>query len=189
MAVAAILLCGGASRRFGANKLLAGEEPIAVLSARNLREGAGPVLAVLPPGDAALRAVLEAAGCAIIETDRTARGMGASLAAAVESSARADGWIVALGDMPLVRPGTIAAVKSALERGAVLAAPCDSRGQRGHPVGFSAALRDELLALDGDVGARDLVSRHAGRLKRIETDDRGIFIDIDTPADLRELQQ
>ena len=50
MDVAGILLCGGASRRFGANKLLAGDEPIALAAARNLRAGAGNVLAVLPLG-------------------------------------------------------------------------------------------------------------------------------------------
>ena len=46
--IAGILLCGGAGRRFGVNKLLAGEEPIAALSARNLKEGVGNVLAVIP---------------------------------------------------------------------------------------------------------------------------------------------
>jgi molybdenum cofactor cytidylyltransferase len=51
-------------------------------------------------------------------------------------------------------------------------------------VGFSAALRAELLALDGDTGARAVVERHAARIERIVTVDPGIFIDIDTPRDL-----
>src|SRR5690606_22598116 len=136
---------GGASRRFGSNKLLAGEVPIAVRAARNLRAGAGNVLAVIPLGSTALREALERDGCEIFETDRTARGMGASLAAGVEATASAAGWIVALGDMPLVRPATIASIREALVAGATLAAPVDASGRRGHPVGFSARLRDELL--------------------------------------------
>lgn len=186
-AVAGILLCGGASRRFGANKLLAGDAPLVVHAARNLRAATGHVLAVIPPGAAALREILEAGGCEIVETDRTARGMGASLAAGVAAAARAGGWVVALGDMPRVRPGTIASIAGAIARGALVAAPFDAAGRRGHPVGFAAALRGELLALDGDIGARTVIDRHAASLCRVETDDPGIFLDIDTPADLRKL--
>ena len=188
MGIAGVLLCGGASSRFGSDKLVAGREPIAVRAARNLIAGAGHALAVIPLGRGALREALEAAGCEILESDRTARGMGASLAAGVESTARADGWIVALGDMPGVRVGTITAVRAALERGAAIAAPFDAHGRRGHPVGFSARLRDELLALDGDIGAREVLRRHAEAIEAIATDDPGIFIDIDTPADLSRLE-
>lgn len=186
--IAAILLCGGAARRFGAHKLLAGDEPIVARAARHLIEGAGHALAVIPVGDAPLRAVLEPLGCEVLESDRTPRGMGASLAAGVQATAHAAGWIVALGDMPLVRPDTIRRVKRALQEGAALAAPFDAQGRRGHPVGFAAALREELLALDGDMGARELIRRRADALERLRLDDPGIFVDIDTPEDLRELE-
>jgi molybdenum cofactor cytidylyltransferase len=185
--IAGILLCGGAGRRFGVDKLLAGEEPIVALAARNLRAGAGNALAVVPLRRSRLRSVLEAEGCEVLESERTPEGMGASLAAAIAAASGAEGWIVALGDMPLVDPRTIASVRKALERGAPMAAPYDRAGRRGHPVGFSRALRDELLELGGDVGARDLLARHAGMVERIVTDDPGIFVDIDTREDLEEL--
>jgi molybdenum cofactor cytidylyltransferase len=185
--IAALLLCGGSGTRFGGDKLLAGDQPIAARAARNLVAGAGPALAVIPVGAAQLRALLEGAGCEVFESDRTTFGMGATLAAGIEATARADGWIVALGDMPAIAPRTIADVRQGLEAGALIAAPFDAQGRRGHPVGFSAHLRDELLALDGDVGARDILARHAGEIMRIESDDPGIFIDIDTRADLDRL--
>lgn len=185
MACIGILLCGGEARRFGADKLLAGEEPVAVRAARNLLQGVAHVLAVVPPGRAALAEALAAAGCEILETDRTALGMGSSLAAGVEASLAAGAWIVALGDMPAIEPRTVLAVRQALEAGAPIAAPYDTKGRRGHPVGFAAALRDELLALHGDAGARAILARHSPSIARVSTDDRGIFIDIDTPGDLR----
>lgn len=188
MACIGILLCGGSASRFGADKLLAGTDPIAPRAARNLLEGAGEVLAVVPPGRAALSRALEAAGCRVLESERTALGMGSSLAAAVEASAQADGWIVALGDMPAVLPRTIAMVKGALEAGALIAAPFDGEGRRGHPVGFAAQLRDDLLGLRGDVGAREVIARHAAEVMPLPSDDPGICVDIDTPGDLRRLE-
>jgi len=184
--IRALLLCGGRSTRFGADKLLAGDEPLALQSARALREGAGTVLAVMPPGRAELRRILEDLGCEILETDLTSRGLGASLAAGVEAASSASGWIVALGDMPRLRPRTIAAVKAALEKGATIAAPFHG-GKRGHPVGFSAGLRSELVALDGDFGARGVLEAHANEVVRVDVDDAGIFIDVDTPEDLQRL--
>jgi molybdenum cofactor cytidylyltransferase len=56
-------------------------------------------------------------------------------------------------------------------------------GQRGHPVGFGAAWREELLKLDGDDGARALLKDKP--VTRILTEDEGAFRDIDTLGDLR----
>ena len=110
-----LLLCGGKSSRFGSDKLLAVIEgrPMVDYSARNLIEGGGNALAVIPLGATDLRRVLESAGCDILETKDTQRGLGASLAAGVAASAEAAGWIVALGDMPFIRAATIAGSLSA----------------------------------------------------------------------------
>ncbi|NIR61750.1 MAG: hypothetical protein GWO02_20815, partial [Gammaproteobacteria bacterium] len=59
--------------------------------------------------------------------------------------------------------------------------------QRGHPVGFAARFRDELLACRGDTGARVLLERQAERLVTFATDDPGVLADVDTPADLERL--
>jgi len=187
-----LLLCGGRSSRFGSDKLLvrasASEaRALAALAAINLISGAGNALAVIPPGAAALRRLLDEAGCAILESAATARGLGASIAAGVAASAHADGWIVALGDMPFIRDVTIAAVRSKLEAGAAIAAPVlAGNRQRGHPVGFSKAFGKELAALDGDEGARSVIARHRDDIVLIEVDDPGIAIDIDKPEDLRD---
>jgi len=192
--VRGILLCGGASTRFGGNKLLEpipgaeAEGPIAARAAANLRAGTGRALALIPLGAAQLRGVLEPTGCEIVESDRTARGMGASLAAAVAASDRAEGWIVALGDMPLILPSTIRAVAQALEEGALIAAPvAPGNPMRGHPVGFASALRAELVALDADTGARSIVERHRDRVRLVPVDDPGIYVDLDTREQLESL--
>jgi len=182
----ALLLCGGSSSRFGSNKLLAplDGEPLVARSARHLIAGVGRALAVVPVGSPALAQALDDAGCDVLASPDCARGLGASLAAGVAASAGAEGWIVALGDMPFIDPLTIAAVAERIGRGALLAAPVH-QGVRGHPVGFSRALKAELLALDGDEGARAVLAKHRGALESVFVDDAGVTADVDVPADLQ----
>ena len=182
-----LLLCGGASVRFGRNKLLESIEgtPMAALTARTMARAIHRVLAVTRTGEHGVREILEAEGCEVMASDRTLLGLGASLSAGIAASADASGWVVALADMPFIREETFHAVREALEAGASIAAPLDrASGRRGHPVGFSAALRQELLELDGDEGARSVIARHANSVALIEVDDPGIFRDIDRPEDL-----
>ena len=57
-------------------------------------------------------------------------------------------------------------------------------GRRGHPVMMSAVLREELLALTGDVGARELIRAHPEWVGEFETEDEAVLFDVDRPADL-----
>ncbi len=109
--------------------------------------------------------------------------MGASLACGVAASAAADGWVIALADMPWIEAGTIGKVAAAVAQGAPIAVPVVA-GRRGHPVGFGAAFRDALTALGGDRGAKRLLEAHPHAVREIVVADRGILRDVDTPEDL-----
>jgi molybdenum cofactor cytidylyltransferase len=184
--IVAILLAAGAGSRFGGEKLLHPLEDgvaIAAHSARNLLAALPDVIAVVRWGDFPLYDILEQEGCRVMMFRDAARGMGASLAHGVAEARGADGWVIALADMPRISPESIRKVVAALERGALIAAPA-YQGARGHPVGFGAALRDELLALNEDQGAREPLERHRASLELIECDDPGVLYDIDRKADL-----
>ncbi|QSN63570.1 NTP transferase domain-containing protein [Caballeronia sp. M1242] len=183
-----ILLAAGLGTRFDPsglqNKLLAtlpGGTPVVFQSARRLLSVASEVIAVVRPGAEKLADVLNEAGCDVIFSADAARGMGATLAAAVRATSEAEGWIVALGDMPWIEPATIEAVARPLDAGAALVAPM-YRGQRGHPVGFGLAHRATLAALDGDAGARAIFATAAPLL--VEVDDPNVLRDVDQPGDL-----
>ena len=184
--IAAILLAAGAGMRFGGEKLLHPLEDgvaIAAHAARNLLAATSDVVAVVRWGDFPLYDMLEQEGCQVTMFQGAARGMGASLAHGVAQARGADGWIVALADMPRIAPATIRMVTTALQQGALIAAPV-YKGERGHPVGFGATLRDELLKLDGDQGARALVERHRDSIQLIECDDPGVLFDVDRKSDI-----
>ncbi len=187
--IVAILLAAGSGSRFGGDKLLhplADGVAIAAHAARNLFAVVPDVVAVVRWGDFPLHDLLEQEGCQCTMFQGAARGMGASLAHGVAQAREADGWVVALADMPGIRPETIRRIVVALEGGALIAAPTHE-GKRGHPVGFGARLRDELLALDGDEGARSVLERHRGEVKLIECEDPGALVDIDLRDDLARL--
>jgi len=184
--VAAILLAAGSATRFGSDKLLhplPHGVPIAVQAARNLKQAIGRVVAVLRPGAAQLQRLLEEEGVEVVSCERALEGMGASLACAVRAAGAVDGYLVALADMPFVRPSTIVAVRDALAAGAPLAAPY-FRARRGHPVAIGAEYRRALEALEGDEGARRLFAADPGKVAKIAVGDPGVLRDIDTPADL-----
>jgi molybdenum cofactor cytidylyltransferase len=111
-------------------------------------------------------------------------GMGHSIVAGVSATGDADGWLILPADMPLVQPTTILAVAQGLERYPVCYA--QYRGIQGHPVGFGTELYSELMALQGDEGARRIVARYAAQ--PITVDDPGVHIDVDTVEDLARLQ-
>ena len=187
MSVAAILLAAGSATRFGSDKLLhplPHDVPIAVQAARHLSAVfEGNVFVVIRPEAKALSDLFRREGCKVVVCETAAEGMGASLACAVRAAGPADGYLVALGDMPFIRTSTIAAVREALSGGALLAAPY-FRGRRGHPVGIAGAFRAELEAMKGDEGARRLLEGHSDKLIKIPVGDPGVIRDIDTPGDL-----
>ncbi len=183
----ALVLAAGHARRFGADKRLA----------------------MLPNGDTVISATLRAiaaAGldCIVVQSEArplppglssdpapasllipeavAARGIGASLATAARTLPDDTDIIVCLADMPHVQPSTYAAIAAALKPGRIV---CPRHaGRRGNPVGFAADFRRELMLLDGDRGARDLLQRHDACVDFIDVDDAGIHIDIDLPGDL-----
>jgi len=184
--IAGILLAAGAGSRFGGDKLLHSLDDgvaIAAHAARNLIAATPEVIAVVRWGDFPLSDMLEQEGCQVSMFKGAAHGMGASLAHGIGQARSADGWVIALADMPRISPDTIKIVIAALQEGASIVAPV-RKGERGHPVGFGAQLRDELLALDGDQGARAVVERHRATARLIECDDPGILLDIDRKSDL-----
>lgn len=184
--IVGVLLAAGSGQRFGAHKLhqpLADHTPLGVAAARSLVDALPESVAVVRPGDHVLHEAFAAMGLIVVENPVAARGMGASLAVGVRAAAGADGWLIALADMPWIRPATIRGLADRLATGASIVVP-EHAGRRGHPVGFTHRWGAELGMLSGDRGARDLIAANAGLVQRYATEDAGVLRDVDRRSDL-----
>jgi len=124
-----ILLAAGYSKRFGSNKLLqalpagvpeAGT-PIGLAAAKHLLEALPESIAVVRPRAQKLGKLLRDAGCNTVCVRTRARAWERALPLACARLPHAKGWIVALADMPFIRPETIRIVTKALQEGAAIA--------------------------------------------------------------------
>ena len=190
---AILLLAAGHGRRFveaGGQgcKLLASTPTSATVIRRtceSLHAPGWPIHVVTGPFDRDLRQALQGCDVNFVTNTDGGSGLGSSIARGVAASPDADGWLVALGDMPFIQPNTILQVAEAMRGGAPIAFPVH-RGKRGHPVGFSSRFLNDLLALQGDAGARSILSSHTSECVSVDVDDDGVLRDVDLPSDLRQ---
>jgi molybdenum cofactor cytidylyltransferase len=183
----ALILAGGAGRRFGGGKLLAdlaGAPVIRRVAERVLEAGFAEVVMVTGAEGASLRSAIEGLACRIVDAPDWDEGMAASLRAGVAALAReARGVCVFLGDMPLVPAALCTPLAAAAERAGYAARPRHA-GKPGHPVAFTRAAFADLAMLEGDSGATALLKARPEAVAYLDTADSGVLLDVDTPADL-----
>ncbi|MEO1079307.1 MAG: nucleotidyltransferase family protein [Pseudomonadota bacterium] len=187
-----LILAAGSSRRFGADKrriCLYSSVGLLQASVQAYLATGFPVRLVLSrrSEDDDLAAQFSAYPLDLIRSQNAERGMGATLAEVARGCRRNEAVAVALGDMPLIEPGTIRGLASRLSPGAIVY-PTHS-GRRGHPVLFSSEFIHELTRLDGDRGAASVLAAHAASCVALPVDDPGVCLDADTPEALDELRR
>lgn len=188
--VAAVILAAGRSTRMGGpNKLLAeiGGRPLVRIAAEQaLASRARPVIVVTGHQRERVEAALEGLDVRRVHNPDFAEGLSTSLKAGLAAVPEGDdGAIVCLGDMPQVSAALIDRLIAAFDpqRGALIVVPTTA-GQRGNPVVWSRRFFPELMALEGDVGARHAIGRYPEAVAEVLVAGEDALIDVDTPEAL-----
>jgi molybdenum cofactor cytidylyltransferase len=188
--VAAVILAAGRSTRMGGpNKLLAelgGKTLVRIVTEQALASKASDVTVVTGHQADQVEKALAGLKVNFVRNPDFAQGLASSVKAGIAAvPAAADGAVVCLGDMPLIDARLIDRLIEAFapDRGHLIAVPV-SDGRRGNPVLWSRRFFGELMALDGDIGARHLIARHADAVTEVAVEGHGAFLDIDTPQAL-----
>jgi CTP:molybdopterin cytidylyltransferase MocA len=188
-----VLLAAGEGSRFGGGKLLAPfrGRPLVEHALLALREAPleGSV-AVVGEGAEGVRQLCGEHGVRVVENPRWREGQSTSVLAGLRAlGPEARAAVVLLGDQPLVGARAVARLVRAFERGAKVAAATYA-GRVRNPVLFAQEVWPLLeRELAGDEGARRVLRRHPGLVRRVPCDDVGDPADVDTREDLRRLEE
>ena len=188
--VAAIILAAGRSTRMGGpNKLLAelgGKPLVRIVAEQALASKAQDVIVVTGHQAEQVEKALHGLDVKFVRNPDFAEGLASSVKAGVAAVADdAAGAVICLGDMPLISANLIDRLIEAFapDRGHLIAVPV-SDNRRGNPVLWSRRFFNELMTLDGDIGARHLIARHSEAVAEVPVEGFGAFLDIDTPQAL-----
>ena len=187
--VVTVLLAAGKASRMGEggpHKLLAEFDGVplirrAVTTAIGSR--ASPVIVVTGHRKDDIEAALSGLNAITLYNPDYAFGMASSLTTgfSAEQARDADGILVMLADMPGISSGDLDALVAAFQRSnsqSIIRAV--SHGKRGNPVIIPKSLYDEVLRLEGDVGARHIIETSGVPVVDIDIGDAA-HLDVDTP--------
>lgn len=184
--IAGIVLAAGTSSRFGkANKLLAdwhGQPMLRTVVEAALATDLDPLIVVTGHESAEVQAVLAGLGVIYAHNAGYASGQAGSLKTGVLAvPEHCDGAMVLLGDMPRVCPGDINILLDAFENKGSIVVP-HYHGKRGNPVVIGRQHFARLAEIEGDKGARALLSRD--NVASVEMESDAVLKDFDTPEGL-----
>lgn len=191
MSVGGIVLAAGRSSRMGRPKALLDidgetflERAVGILS----EGGCETVVVVVGKGEASGRSgeLARARGARVIENPLEDAEQIDSLRIGLKALADdAEAAIAFPVDHPLANADTVVAlIRTFRSSGGPIVRPV-YRDRPGHPVLFARAVWDELADPGLERGARDVVRRHAEEVRDVPIDDRGVVVDVDSPADYR----
>jgi molybdenum cofactor cytidylyltransferase len=188
--VAGLVLAAGRSTRMGGpNKLLEeinGKPLVRIATEHVLASRARPVIVVTGHQKERVERALTGLPVTFVHNPDFALGLSTSLKAGIAAvPAEVDGVVVCLGDMPQVSAALIDRLIAAFdpERGALVAIPTIA-GKRGNPVLWSRRFFPDLMAVEGDVGARHLIGGYGEAVVEVPVEDAAALTDIDTPEAL-----
>jgi molybdenum cofactor cytidylyltransferase len=188
--IAAIILAAGRSTRMGGpNKMLAelqGKKLVRIAAEQAIASKASEVIVVTGHQAELVEQALRGLKVKFARNPDFAGGLASSVKTGISAVAgNADGAVICLGDMPLIDAHLIDRLIEtfAPDRGNLIVVPV-AGGRRGNPVLWSRRFFNELMTLEGDIGARHLIARHGEAVAEVAVEGDGAFLDIDTPQAL-----
>jgi molybdenum cofactor cytidylyltransferase len=194
--VGAVILAAGRSTRMGEAKQLLRLGKSTVLEQTLdsvLRAGVDDIVLVLGSSAETIRQQLPAStleALKVVVNEAYGQGMASSLREGLSAlDPQIDAALVVLADQPFVRLQTFGQIVEGYRRSEAQIVIPTYKGSRGNPVLLDRSVFPEIMVLEGDIGCRAIFGRHLKETIRVEVDDVGILLDIDSRSDYERLQR
>jgi molybdenum cofactor cytidylyltransferase len=187
-----LILAAGSSSRMGRPKQLLefnGETLLThvVKTAHNSK--LYPVVVVLGANEALIKNSLSVPQLIVVTNENWREGMANSIVKGItfikEKHPEVDGIIIAVGDQPHINENQLHQLIEAQNTTGLPIAACSYSGVIGTPALFHQSAFPELMALEGDIGAKKIIEKRIQDVVTINFD-QGI-IDIDTEKEYQDL--
>jgi molybdenum cofactor cytidylyltransferase len=184
--ITGLVLAAGESRRMGVTKQLLpfGHNTILGQVIRNaLESNLDEIVVVLGYQAQEIGQNISDAPVKVVVNPEFREGLSSSIKKGLSNITETSAVMILLGDQPLVGKEIINRLLAELGRGdrGIIVPVYDNI--RGHPVIFTPLYRDELLALQGDVGGKEIVRDHAEDVTEVNIDSEAVICDIDDRDD------
>lgn len=183
-----ILAAGGSSRMGDENKLMMpfqGKPMLNHVVNASLNSNLTQTFIVVGHQSSEIKNLVQSDDIQCVENEQWETGMASSIVAGISQLKQFDGFLILLGDMPLVTPELIneIIVHSSADK---IVIPIKD-GLHGNPVFFGSKFRDELLTLYGDSGAKKVIQDNLSSMIKIKIQSNTIFKDYDTKESLESV--
>ena len=96
-------------------------------------------------------------------------------------SVNTDAFFICLGDMPMVNSDIYNQLIKSKDNKEIIVPTY--KGQQGNPVLFLKSMKEKIMDVSGDVGAKKILSLNADKVFKLEIDDDSITKDLNTNED------
>lgn len=191
--VAAIVLAAGMSRRMGTPKQLLRVQGKTILehTLENVRASeVGEIVLVLGHAAEEVLKEISVERIKVVRNHDYQQGMGTSLRSGLAAlDEKASAALIVLADQPFVGPDTLNKLIANHQQSQSQIIIPAYNGFRGNPVLLDRSVFPELQNLSGDVGCRAIFGSHTENIRKLEVDDPGILMDIDSHDEYQKVEE
>lgn len=188
--VTGIVMASGRSTRMGRYKLLLKykgkyliEYVLDAVSKSNLEDK------IVVTGNETIAELAQTRDLKVVKNSQTYMGQSQSIKLGLKAASKISGYAFIIGDQPFLNESLINKLIEKFEKNQDKFIVPIYKGRRGNPVIFPWKYRNELLALNGDLGGKTILKNHEDNIFFVEVDEEYFLWDIDTEKDYIELLQ
>ena len=182
--ISAILLAAGESKRMnGENKLtkILKGEPLIKYSVKNILESSVDELIIIigHKSDNIKNVIDENKKIKFILNKNYKLGMASSIKIGIKNlSEKTQAFFICLGDMPMIGKEIYNKLILNLNKKEIIVP--SYKNQQGNPILFSITMKDKIMDIDGDNGAKKILEKNRNKIFNLEINDEGILKNYNT---------